>query len=78
MLMKYSVAGSVTTGPGLGIVPSLIFRLFGKRVVAFETWSKFYEPSIAGRILYRFAGLFFIQNESLKEKYPKALFRGRV
>jgi len=78
ILKNNDVKGVITTGPGIAIVPSLIFWLFRKRLVVFETWSKFYKPTITAKILYHFAGLFIIQNKSLFKVFPKAKYWGKL
>jgi len=78
ILMRYKVKGVVSTGPGLSIIPVIVFWIFRVKIVVFEDWSKFYEPSITAKILYRFSGLFIIQNKTLKSFYPKAQYWGRL
>lgn len=78
ILNKYKVVGVITTGPGIAIVSTLLFWLFRKKIVVFETWSKFYKPSITAKMLYHFAGLFIIQNKSLSSIFPKAVYWGKL
>ena len=78
MMVRYDIRGVIVTGPGVAIIPSIIFSLFRKKLVVFETWSKYYKGSLTGRVLYRFAGLFLIQNKSLKKIYPDAQYLGRL
>ena len=78
IIKNYKVKGVITTGPGIAIIPSLIFWLFRKKLVVFESWSKFYKPTITAKILYHFAGLFIIQNKSLFKIFPKAKYWGKL
>lgn len=78
ILFSYKIVGMVSTGPGLAVVPSLICRLVGAKVIYFESWSRFLKPSLAGRFMYRIAHLFFIQHESMKLQYPNAIYVGRL
>lgn len=78
LLFTHKVTAVITTGPGLAIIPGILFSLFRIKLVVFETWSKFYKPTITAKILYRFAGLFIIQNKSLIAIFPDAKYWGRL
>ncbi len=78
LLFKFKVKAVITTGPGLAIIPCLIFWLFNKKLIVFETWSKFYKPSITAKVLYRFSGLFIIQHQTMSKVFPKAKYWGRL
>ena len=78
ILIKYKVSGVVVTGPGIAIIPCVIFRLLGKKTVVFESWSKFKEASYTAKILYQFSGLFVIQSKTLKKIFPKSSYFGKL
>ncbi len=78
ILFKYKVTGMISTGPGVAVVPAAICRLFAIKVVYFESWSRIYTPSLAGKIMYRIANVFFIQHKSLQKFYPQGIFSGRL
>jgi UDP-N-acetylglucosamine:LPS N-acetylglucosamine transferase len=78
ILKKYRVISMISTGPGIAILPAIVCRLIGIKVIYFESWSRVYSPSLAGKIMYRVADLFFIQHESLQKLYPKSRFFGRL
>lgn len=78
ILLKYNVVGMISTGPGLAVIPAIFCRGLGKKVIFFESWSRFTSPSIAGRIMHRLAHLFFIQHESMQKYYPKSVYMGRL
>lgn len=78
ILIKYRVVTMISTGPGVAVVPAIICRLFGIKVIYFESWSRIFTPSLAGRIMYHLANLFFIQHESLQKFYPRAIYSGRL
>jgi len=78
ILKNYQVKGLVSTGPGMVVLPAIIFKLLGKKVIFLESWSRFYTPSLTGKIMYRIADTFYIQNETLQSTYPKAIFSGRL
>lgn len=75
---EYEIKGIISTGPGIVIFPSFIFKLLNKKIIFIETWSRFYSKSMTGRIMYKIADKFYIQNEELKQKYPKAIYGGRL
>jgi len=78
IFMKYKVVGMISTGPGLAVIPGILCRLTGKKVVFFESWSRFFTPSIAGRLMHKIANLFFIQHKSIQKFYPKSKYMGRL
>jgi UDP-N-acetylglucosamine:LPS N-acetylglucosamine transferase len=68
----------VSAGPGPAVPSSLLAKLMGIKVIYIETGSRVFALSSSGRILYRFADLFFVQWPELQEPYPKALYAGRL
>lgn len=68
----------ISLGPGISIIPSALFRLFGRRIIHIETWSRFESKSMTGVFMEKIATDFLIQNEELKVIYPKATFSGRL
>ena len=75
---QYDIQYMITTGPGLGVLSALYFKLFGKKVIHIETWSRFYSKSLTGRFMYYLADTFFVQNKELLDLYPKAIYTGRL
>jgi UDP-N-acetylglucosamine:LPS N-acetylglucosamine transferase len=78
ILFKYKITGMISTGPGVAVVPAAICRLCGIKVIYFESWSRIFTPSLAGKIMYRIANVFFIQHTSLQKHYPQGIFSGRL
>lgn len=68
----------VSAGPGIAVPISIICKLFGKKVIFIEDWSRVYQKSSSGRIVYNFADLFFVQWPEMKKVYPKAVYAGRL
>lgn len=68
----------VSAGPGIAVPVSILGKLIRKKVIYIESWSRVYRGSMSGRILYRFADLFFIQWPDLKVVYPRAVYAGRL
>ncbi|HEQ3516632.1 TPA: polysaccharide biosynthesis protein [Vibrio cholerae] len=68
----------ISFGPGVAIMPAVIFKLLGRKVIHIETWSRFKSKSMTGKFMYYIADVFYVQNESLLKVYPKAIFSGRL
>ncbi|MBC7113858.1 MAG: hypothetical protein H5T34_07610, partial [Candidatus Methanomethyliales bacterium] len=60
----------ISAGPGLSVPISILAKIFGKKVIFVESWSRVYRPSLAGRVIYYFADLFFVQWPEMKNIYP--------
>jgi len=78
ILINYRVVSVISTGPGITVLPAIVCRLIGIKVIYFESWSRVFTPSLAGKFMYHVANLFFIQHESLQKHYPKSRFFGRL
>lgn len=78
LIAKANPNAIISAGPGIAVPISLIGKVFGKKVIFIEDWSRVYHKSSAGRIVYRFADLFFIQWPELNKVYPKGIFAGRL
>lgn len=76
--LKYDITGIVSTGPGMAVLPSSLFRLLGKQVIYIESWSRFYSGSLTGQFMYRIANVFYVQNKSMLAIFPKAKYSGRL
>jgi len=77
-LLRLRPRAIVSTGPGPAVPASLLAKLLGIKVIYIETGSRVFALSSSGRILYRFADLFFVQWPELVESYPKAIYAGRL
>jgi UDP-N-acetylglucosamine:LPS N-acetylglucosamine transferase len=73
---KYKVQALISTGPGLAIPFSLLFKIVKAKIIFIETWSRFETQSYAGKVMYRLADKFYIQNKSQAKFYPKATYSG--
>ncbi|MDH5184774.1 MAG: UDP-N-acetylglucosamine transferase subunit ALG14 [Gammaproteobacteria bacterium] len=76
LVVSYRIEGVISTGPGIAIVPSIALKLLGARIVFIESWSRFETTSMTGRVMYRVADRFYIQNRSLQSHYPDAIYGG--
>lgn len=68
----------ISTGPGICIPLAFLAKIFKKKVIHVETWSRFYTKSLTGRIMYLLSDVFLVQNEELLSMYPKAIYSGRL
>jgi len=68
----------VTTGANTAVYISLFAKLFGCKLIYIETMAAVTAKSVTGKILYPFADKFYIQWQSLKPLYPKAIYIGTI
>ncbi|NLG49427.1 MAG: hypothetical protein GX552_04870 [Chloroflexi bacterium] len=68
----------LSTGPSVAVPVCIMARLLGKKVIFVETGSRVTALSTTGRIMYRVANLFFVQWPDLVERYPRAVYAGRL
>lgn len=68
----------LSSGPSVAVPVCILARLRGTRVIFVETASRITELSLTGRLLYRVATLFLVQWPELSEKYPRAVYAGRL
>lgn len=78
IMRRDNIKSMVTTGPGIAIPLAIVGRLLGIKIIHIETWSRFYTGSISGKIMYRIADAFYVQNKSLLKIYPNAIYSGRL
>lgn len=63
----------------LAMIPMcLLMKLFGKKLIYIESFAKVTSPTETGKLLYKFADRFYVQWESMKEFYPKAICLGGI
>lgn len=68
----------ISAGPGVAVPVCILAKLLGIKVIYIETGSRVFSLSSTGRILYRFADLFFVQWPELLRAYPRAIYEGRL
>ena len=79
ILMKEKPDFILSTGAGAAY-PMLWLgkKVFHKKIVFIETFAKRKGPSRTGEKVYRFADLFIIQSEELRQFYPNAIYKGCI
>lgn len=68
----------ITTGTMIVLPMAFLAKLFGKRLIYIETFARVYDGTRTGRLMYKFADLFIVQWETLKEIYPNAVYGGSL
>ena len=68
----------ISSGPGMAFPVCLLARLRGVSVIFVETGSRVRRLSLTGRLVYPIADLFFVQWPELAERYPRAIYAGRL
>lgn len=68
----------ITTGTMIVLPMVLLAKAFKKKVIYIETFARVYDGTRAGQFMYKYADLFIIQWEQLKEIYPKAVYGGSI
>ena len=66
----------ITTGTLVGYPFYLLSVLLHKRFVFIETFGRANMPTVAGRLMERYSDLFFVQWETQKKYYKKAIYGG--
>jgi len=78
ILLRVRPAAILSTGPAIAVPVSIIGKLLGVRIIFVETGSRIKSLSLTGRIMYRWADLFFVQWPHLADKLPRAVYAGRL
>lgn len=68
----------ISTGALATFPICLISKMFNKKIIYIESFARIYDPSLTGKIMYRFADVFIIQWKELKKFYPKAKYFGGI
>ena len=78
VLLRVRPDAILSTGPALAVPASIVGKILGARIIFIETGSRIKTVSLTGRIMYRWADLFFVQWPQLQESLPKAIYAGRL
>lgn len=63
----------------LAMIPMcLISKMFGRKLIYIESFAKVSSPTATGRILYKYADVFYVQWESMLEIFPNAIYEGAI
>jgi len=78
IVMRSRAKYFLSAGNGAAVFLYYFGKIFGKKLIYLETWSRVWTPSLTGRLVYPICNLFFVQWPELLEKYPKAKYVGRL
>jgi UDP-N-acetylglucosamine transferase subunit ALG13 len=68
----------ITTGAGLSLSTCIIAKLFKKKIIFIESFSRVYRPSLFGRLVYPISNLTIVQWKPLLEYYKKGIYGGPI
>ena len=68
----------LTTGAAVAIPMCVIGKVFRKKVIYIESFARMTSPNKTGMLIYKFADLFIIQWEALRQYYPNAVYGGSI
>lgn len=78
VLLRVRPDAVVSVGPAIGVPVCILGKLLGARIIFIETGSHITFSSMTGRILYRWADLYFVQWPQLAQKLDRAIYAGRL
>lgn len=68
----------VSTGV-LAAVPMMVWtKIFHGKIIYIESFAKIDNPTLSGKIAYKFADQFYVQWEGMKRFYPRAIYKGGI
>lgn len=68
----------LANGPAIAVPAAVVGKALGARVIYVESASRVTGLSASGRMVYRLADLFIVQWPQLTERYPRAVYAGRL
>lgn len=68
----------ITTGTMIVIPMAFLAKILGKKLIYIESFARIHDATRTGRLMYKYADLFIIQWETLKEIYPNAVYGGSI
>ena len=78
IVLKSNACAIISAGPGIAVPLCYVGKFFGKKIIFIESWSRIWNLSRTGKLVYPISDLFFVQWEYLKNKYPKSIYAGRL
>lgn len=78
LFIQFKPGYIITTGVHTSVPMCYIAKLFGRKVIYFETFARISDKSLAGKLVYPIADLFFVQWENMLKVYPKAIYKGAL
>lgn len=78
ILLKERPDVIITTGAGVVIPTCLMAKMMRRKVIYIESFARVNTPNKTGVFVYKFADLFIIQWEELRDYYPNAIYGGAI
>lgn len=78
VLIKVHPRAVIGCGPAISVLASVVGKALGAKAIYIETGSRVNTLSLSGKIMYHIADLFFAQWPTLRDRYPKAIYAGRL
>ena len=78
IFLKENPAVVISTGADVAFFTCVLAKLFRKKLIFIETFTRSSQPSLTGKLLYPLCDLFFIQWKELKKYYPRAIYAGSL
>ena len=78
VFLKEKPDAVISTGALAAVPACLIAKAMGKKLIFMETFAVIDAPTRTGRLLYHLADRFYVQWDSMKKYYPKAVCLGGV
>ena len=78
ILIQVRPKAVIGCGPAIAVLASAVGKLLGSVIIFVETGSRVSNLSLSGKLMYRVADQFFVQWPNLQNKYPKAIYAGRL
>jgi len=68
----------ISTGAGVAVPICYFAKMFGKKVIFIESFSRVDSPSLSGSLVHPIADLFIVQWKPLLKFYNKAVYGGSI
>lgn len=68
----------ISTGALVTVPISMIGKMMHIKIIYIESFARIEEPSLTGKIMYKFADVFIVQWKELLKYFPKAKFWGGI
>lgn len=68
----------ISTGSLVAVPILYLGKLMGKKIIFVETIARIEDLSLTGKLIYPIANYFIVQWESLRKKYPKAVYASGI
>ena len=78
ILRKVRPKAIISAGPSMAIPLFWLAKMMRIKTIFIESWVRVHHKSQTGKLVYPVSDIFFVQWESMKKVYPKAVYAGRL